>query len=59
MIIPKNKSYKAYSRAKIAVHILNSFADFLSFVLGNLSFSKDFIFNWLSKISKIKKPTFQ
>ena len=58
MIIPQNNKHKADSKIKINVHILNFFIDFLSSVLGSLSFSKNFIFNLLAKISTIKKPTF-
>jgi len=59
MIIPQNTSYKAYSRVKIEVHILNFFTEFLSFVLGLLSFSKKLYLKLTHKNLKNKKPTFQ
>ena len=59
MIIPQNKSYKAYSRVKIEVHILNFFTKFLSFVLGLLSFSKKLYLKLTNKNLKNKKPTSQ
>lgn len=46
MIIPQNKSYKADSKTKIVITILNLF--FLFFVLGNLTFSKKFYLQFAS-----------
>ena len=59
MIIPQNTSDKAYSRVKFEVHILNFFTEFLSFVLGLLSFSKKLYLKLTNKNLKNKKPTSQ
>lgn len=59
MIIPQINKHKADSRVKIEVHILNFFTEFLSFVLGLLSFSKKLYLKLTNKILKNKKPTSQ
>ena len=59
MIIPQNNKHKAYPRVKNEVHILNFFTEFLSFVLGLLSFSKKLYLKLTNKNLKNKKSTSQ
>ena len=59
MIISQNNKHRADSRTKIVIAILNFFTEFLSFVLGLLSFSKKLYLKLTNKNLKNKKPTLQ